>query len=236
MNSLRFSLALGFALVAGAVSMPAMAQGDVEVGKVVVWHMGAYGTRVGAVERSPLYLHDAVYSDETVETVRKGVVKLQFLDETELHIGESSAVTLDRYVFDPSANSGEMAISFGKGVFRFISGQINRDDYTINTPAAAIGIRGTNLGIAVAGNGRTTIDVFGGVIGVTPTGTGQTTEVGRFMTVTVDPDGGVEVEDFPPMKTPLVEDYVDLDFIEVPEQESGAGNDEPVQESSSYDH
>src|SRR6185437_15756600 len=49
----------------------------------------------------------------------------------------------DEYVYDPSANTGKLAATLGKGALRFVGGQISHNgDAEIKTASALIGIRG----------------------------------------------------------------------------------------------
>jgi hypothetical protein len=58
-------------------------------------------------------------------------------------IGPNSDLTIDEYVYDPSANTGKLAATLGKGALRFVGGQISHNgDAEIKTASALIGIRG----------------------------------------------------------------------------------------------
>ena len=49
-------------------------------------------------------------------------------------IGGASTVVLDRFVYDPDAGTGEAAISFSKGIFRFVTGGIkNKEAVQLHT-------------------------------------------------------------------------------------------------------
>jgi hypothetical protein len=55
-------------------------------------------------------------------------------------------VTIDRFVYDPAANSRATGIAVAKGAFRFMSGRASgrpSGPVTVRTPIATIGIRGT---------------------------------------------------------------------------------------------
>ena len=68
---------------------------------------------------------------------------------TNLAVGPTSRVVLDRFVYEGDANSEKVAVGFAKGVFRFTTGTLDKKAYTITTPTAAIGVRGTVLDINV---------------------------------------------------------------------------------------
>ena len=99
----------------------------------------------------PLNPGETVFRDEIVLTGTDSTSKLVFLDSTNLAVGPTSRVVLDRFVYDPNPSSQTMAVSMAKGVFRFTTGVMNKGAYTLTTPTAAIGVRGTVLDIAVEG-------------------------------------------------------------------------------------
>jgi hypothetical protein len=84
-----------------------------------------------------------VFQDEMIRTGEQSTAQLLFLDETSLSIGPLSEVTLDRFVFNPTTGAGDVVLSATKGAFRFITGSQNPANYQLNTPFAAIGVRGT---------------------------------------------------------------------------------------------
>jgi len=97
----------------------------------------------------PLGVGDSVYRDEVVRTGADSTAKLVFLDSTNLGVGPVSRVTLDQFVYVGEVNGQKMAVNLAKGVFRFTTGALDKKAYTISTPTAAIGVRGTVLDIGV---------------------------------------------------------------------------------------
>jgi hypothetical protein len=97
----------------------------------------------------PLGVGDSVYRDEVVRTGADSTAKLVFLDSTNLGVGPVSRVTLDQFVYVGEANGQKMTVNLVKGVFRFTTGALDKKAYTISTPTAAIGVRGTVLDIGV---------------------------------------------------------------------------------------
>jgi hypothetical protein len=80
---------------------------------------------------------------EHIQTRANGSVQLLFLDKTSMTIGPNSDLTIDEYVYDPSANTGKLAATLSKGALRFVGGQISHNgDAEIKTASALIGIRG----------------------------------------------------------------------------------------------
>ena len=66
-------------------------------------------------------------------------------------------MTLDRFVYEGDAGAQKVTVNLAKGLFRFTTGALDKKAYTINTPTAAIGVRGTILDIKVSGNTRVTL-------------------------------------------------------------------------------
>jgi hypothetical protein len=91
---------------------------------------------------------DEVVRNEVVRTAADSDARLVFRDDTNLALGPGSIVKLDRTVFD-DPKAGDIAIKLTQGVFRFITGNSNKEAYQIKTPIATMGVRGTTLDILV---------------------------------------------------------------------------------------
>jgi hypothetical protein len=85
----------------------------------------------------------AVFSNELVRTGDGGVARLLFLDNTDLAVGPKSEVLLDKFVYDPKGSVGSLIVQVGRGAFRFVTGKQDHNNYSINTPYATLGVRGT---------------------------------------------------------------------------------------------
>lgn len=99
-----------------------------------------------------LRIKDNVFMNQWVRTPADAALHVKFVDGTDLRLGANSEALIDKYVFDPTARSVKLTATLGKGVFRFISsktGLLKTYDVKIRTPTATIGIRGTDLVIAV---------------------------------------------------------------------------------------
>lgn len=83
-----------------------------------------------------------VYPDETVRTGIKGVADLVFIDDTNLSIGPTSEVKLDKFIYDPTGSTGSVVIEATRGAFRFVAGSQDKRSYQIKTPFGTLGIRG----------------------------------------------------------------------------------------------
>jgi hypothetical protein len=67
---------------------------------------------------------------------------LGFIDKTSLHVGPSSSVRLDKFVYDPNKGTGSVVIDATKGAFRFSTGSQGKGDYKVKTPYGTLGVRG----------------------------------------------------------------------------------------------
>lgn len=130
------------------------------------------GLRVGA----------GVFRNEVITTGPDSSAQLLFRDETSLTLGAEARLTLDRFVYDPEAESGDIAVSIGRGAFRFITGSADPNSYRINTPAATLGIRGTIVEGYLGPGGNGAIVVVEGSITVTlRDGTTLTLNAGEYL-------------------------------------------------------
>jgi len=90
---------------------------------------------------TPVAQGDAVYQDEGVRTRVDSKAKVVLVDQTNVTIGPSSTIKLDRFVYDGAKQRGKIVFNLAKGTCRLIVGDADKRAYTIVTPTAAIGIR-----------------------------------------------------------------------------------------------
>ena len=93
---------------------------------------------------------------------------ITFLDDSTVKLTEHSQLIIDEYIYDPDPSKSKMALTFGLGTARFITGNLNRIDkqnISLRTPTANIAIRGTDFTATVDELGRSLIillpDKFG---------------------------------------------------------------------------
>ncbi|MDQ0314249.1 FecR family protein [Amorphus orientalis] len=138
-------LLAAIALVAAGASGAAAQPDEIGVSSTVVRQVT--GNAGGSVRS--LSVGSGVFRDETVTTGAKSNTQILFLDETSLNIGPQSAVMLDRFVYDGSGQASDVTVEITRGALRFVSGSSRPQSYTIQTPVATIGVRGTILDIFV---------------------------------------------------------------------------------------
>ncbi len=98
----------------------------------------------------PVAQGDSVFLDEAVQSGADSKARLLLEDNTNVSIGPGSTVKLDNFVYSGPKRPGTIALNIGKGTLRFVTGNASKRAYTIWTPTAAIGVRGTILRIEVS--------------------------------------------------------------------------------------
>jgi trimeric autotransporter adhesin len=83
-----------------------------------------------------------VHANETVKTGSAGQAGLRFNDQSNLTVGHSSQVRLDKFVYDPNKGTGSTVIEATRGTFRFSTGAQNKGEVKIKTPYGTLGTRG----------------------------------------------------------------------------------------------
>src|SRR5215469_11222910 len=168
----RLTLCCSAAIVALAATA---ALADQQIGNVVQKDFnGAVGLRVASTSTDDLIFDHDVFAGETVKTPAAASTVIRFEDKTQIQVGANSTIILDKFVYDPSSGTGDAAIKFGTGVFRFITGDIkNKDAVKLITPTTSLTIRGTKFILAVAAAGSTTLGVLEGAVDVAPCGGAQ---------------------------------------------------------------
>ena len=90
--------------------------------------------------RSPLYEHDVISTDGS------GTGQVVFSDSSTVVLRENTDFKIDAYAYKTSNGQDKSVMSVIKGGFRTITGAIpkaNPAAYSVNTPVATIGVRGT---------------------------------------------------------------------------------------------
>ena len=106
-------------------------------------------------------------NDEAITT--NGRMAITFLDESTVKLTEHSQLIIDEYIYDPDPSKAKMALTFGLGTARFITGNLNRIDkqnISLKTPTANIAIRGTDFTATVDELGRSLIILLPDALGL----------------------------------------------------------------------
>jgi hypothetical protein len=139
-------------MLAGLAASPVHAQA--RVGEAAVIKNEVVGVRGSAT--SQIKVGDGVLRDEIVRTGLDSAARLVMADSTNLSLGPSSTIKLDRTVFNDEHSYRDIAIRLTTGAFRFVTGHSEKTAYKITTSVATIGVRGTILDI-LSQRGMTTV-------------------------------------------------------------------------------
>ncbi len=140
------------------------------VGKITL----AIGQAV--IERSDGRKQDAstgmvLYSGDTLTTFSSGYLHLQFIDDALLSMRPGSRLSIEMYDYDPeSPERNAVRFNLEEGLARSVSGSAakqNNQKFRLNTPIAAIGVRGTDFTV-LADADRVRTFVSEGAIVVSP--------------------------------------------------------------------
>jgi FecR protein len=138
-----------YALI-GLVLATAVSLADEKIGKAATIKNKVEGILDGPPR--PLSAGSEVFSNELVRTSDGSVARLVFLDNTGLAVGPLSEIRLDKFVYDPTgATPGNVIVQMSRGGFRFLTGAQDHRNYTINTPYATLGVRGTIFDVLATG-------------------------------------------------------------------------------------
>jgi hypothetical protein len=93
-----------------------------------------------------------IYANQTVRTGNRGMADLVFVDKTNLGVGPSSEVRLEKFVYDPTGTAGNVVMNATRGRFRFVTGKQAHEAYQVNTPHGSLGVHGTTVEVVVNPN------------------------------------------------------------------------------------
>jgi hypothetical protein len=126
------------------LGLPLNVSATAGIGKVIVSVGKVEAVNTEGVARS-LKRRSAVFATDTVTTYEGSKAQLRFTDGSMVSLSQNSLFKIEEYEF--GGDGGEKAVyNLLKGGLQTITGAIghvNKQDYTLKTPVATIGIRGT---------------------------------------------------------------------------------------------
>lgn len=121
-----------------------------DAGRVKVVNGNVHIERNGKVV--PAKVGMVVRSSDTIVTGANSSIGVSFLDESMLSAGPDSVLTIDKYAFDPATNRGGFDSTLKRGTLAAVSGKLVKErpeSMRIKTPAAIMGVRGTEFMVRV---------------------------------------------------------------------------------------
>lgn len=95
-----------------------------------------------------LTLAAPVFAGESIRTAPKARLELTLTDGGVLTLSEATEFRIDEFVYSPGSDGGRALFHLAVGAFRSVTGRLTQvvaPDFTVQTPLAAIGIRGTDF-------------------------------------------------------------------------------------------
>ena len=111
---------------------------------------------------------DLIYLDDEIVTGPEASAQILLKDQSLFSIGPSSAITIERFVYDPDDDaSSSLVATISRGTFKFISGKIAKAGdgrMVMNLPNAVASIRGTSGAGRINADGTTEIALLSGAL------------------------------------------------------------------------
>jgi len=129
------------------VMQPGLSVAQEAVG--VVERITGQASRTGVDGTSPLALGSPIHRQEGIRTATGSRLLIRFIDRSTLTLGEEAQIYIDDLVYSREAGATQsQRIDIFRGVFGFVSGEVGqlaRQNVSLRTPVATIGIRGTEF-------------------------------------------------------------------------------------------
>jgi hypothetical protein len=136
--------------------------------------IGIANLNPGATESEPIRRGAPIRAGDRIETDVSGHVHIRFIDGGMVSVRPKSSLHIESYQSRSATTKGAIKFQLEQGVVRSVTGawgEQSRDQFRLNTPVAAIGIKGTDF--IVKSNASTTqASVISGAIVMSPIDSG----------------------------------------------------------------
>ncbi len=180
--------------------------------------IGVIGFVIGNVfnqKGEELKVGDPIYFGDTISASDGAKSQLLFIDETVMTIGSDTKLTIDDFIFDPSANDGKLLASIIAGSVKILSGkisEINPANLEVKIPSGTIGSRGTEF--------KASVDPLTTQSKILLVGPGPNNSLNlRAGAVEVSNELGTVTLDQPYLFTELTENRAPTDAVVIPQAE-----------------
>jgi hypothetical protein len=133
--------------------VPFTARADDPIGQIKTENGAVTVERGGKAQ--PVAIGDHVFQADTVVTAPNSSVGITFADNSMMSLGPDSRLALDQFRFDTTTEDGVFNSSLQKGTLAVKSGEIvhqTPEAMHIRTPAALLGVRGTEFVVRADGH------------------------------------------------------------------------------------
>ncbi len=168
-SGLRPLLLTGLALAALPLLGPASPARADKVGVAAAVNPDAFS------QGTEVKIGNSIFYNQRINTTGSGLVQVLLVDGSTFTVGPGSDLVIDKFVYDPTKNKGEMVATLGKGVLRFVGGKLSKNEggVTVNTPTGALAIRGGMFHLSVDGHKVLASFLFGNHMTITDGGTSK---------------------------------------------------------------
>jgi hypothetical protein len=166
MTARAFLLALTF-ILALALALPPGAAADA-VGRITQVEGQVDLLKGGKLPATPAKMDDPLQPGDVIRTKSLSRVQLTFVDNTVLTIAPESRLAIEEYLFDPAKTKRSAVLQLFRGLAHIVVTKlykVQEPDFIFKTHTAALGVRGTEIGIRLAPNSSTILN-FDGLIQV----------------------------------------------------------------------
>lgn len=132
------------------------------VGETVTIRSPAQITRAG--ETSAFSPRSDVQVGDILQTSATGQIQLRFFDETRIAIGPNSTFVVEDITSRNTTTADKFVVNTVRGAFRFVSGSSPQGAYSVRTPTATLGIKGTIFDVAIAAPDATDVVLHDGEV------------------------------------------------------------------------
>jgi hypothetical protein len=136
----RFALTLIASAIVFAGSEPSRSEEKIGGAQIVINNVEG---NLPTGNQAPVAQGDSVFLNESLRSGADSKANLLLNDDSKVTIGPGSTLALDAFVYSGPKQPGTIALNMTKGTLRFVTGDASKRAYTIYTPTAAIGVRGS---------------------------------------------------------------------------------------------
>jgi hypothetical protein len=166
------SIIKSFSLILGLLALLTQPSWGAALAGHVILTKGSVNAIAEDGQGRALKRRSQIFNGDTIKTGPAGSVQIRFIDKALMTIKANSEMNIETYLLAQQGNAeqkDQALMSLVKGGFRTITGTIGKGDkaaYKVNTPAASIGIRGTNYEVQQESDGGFVMGVYNGGIEV----------------------------------------------------------------------
>lgn len=162
----RYSILVS-ALLLGSMALALQAATTKPAG-VVLLVSGQANAQVSGEASRTLNRRAEIYVGDHINTANDSQLQLRMKDGAMIALGANSEFIVKAYSDDAAGDKKDEAVlSLVKGGLRTISGQIDKSAYTMETPTATLGIRGTVFDVYIKADGTTVVILREGAVDIT---------------------------------------------------------------------